>query len=100
MKHLILAAMLLAPAVNASEPTKQDLCKSFATYAETVMTARQNGATLVKMLDIAADSEIAQAIIIDAYQSPSYSTDKYKTNAAVEFSNKVLLTCLKVAQND
>ena len=77
------------------------------------MTNRQSGVQMATVMDIAkAEAEAGnnsqmlqsrvlqtmQLIIVDAYESPRFSTENYKARAISEFKNRWYLRCFK-AQN-
>ena len=92
MKALILMALLAAPA-GANE-----FCGNLADAAGSIMDARQKGVPMHKLMPIINENEardIMKLIVVEAYESPIYSSDKYKDRAISEMSNRVYLTCLK-----
>ena len=91
----------LFASANASESEDEqkksmvELCASSANLAKTIMEVRQNGGEMFKLLEVANGDELAEKIVIAAFDEPLYSTEEYKKRAAREFSNEVMLICMK-----
>jgi hypothetical protein len=101
MKMLSVAMALLA-ALSTTASAELTECKSHSYLAGEVMTSRQSGQQMATVIDIvkaeAGNSravQIAQLIVVDAYESPRFSTEKYKARAISEFKNKWYLWCFK-----
>lgn len=96
MKKLTLAlfALLAAPA-TAQEMTPDELCATFATYAEVVMKARQGGVPLGQMLDTIDGEPVLRALLMVAYDQPRFSTESYQQDAISTFRDEVHLGCLQ-----
>lgn len=93
------------------EPEKEGLdgdsvCESVIEISESIMRNRLNGVSIAKSLEAVnsikdgtpaneAVSNLAKQIVIEAYESPSFSTESYKNNAIREFGAKQYLTCIK-----
>ena len=92
MKKLSLAAVL-ALSVFSVQAEEEDYCESIGELATVIMQNRQKGVDLSKMLALAKDNDGVKAIVLDAYNSPRYSTDTYKNDAISDFSNKWVLAC-------
>jgi hypothetical protein len=104
MKILIVAMALLA-ALSTTASAELTGCKLHSYLAGEIMTSRQSGQQMATLIDIAkaeADNsravQLAQLIVVDAYESPRFSTENYKARAISEFKNKWYLRCFK-AQN-
>lgn len=92
-----LTALALLAALNTSPEAEKDIaCASLASFAETVMTIRQGGGALAKLLEITADEPILRAITTTAYEMPRFSTPKYQKRAIENFRDEVHLSCLKL----
>jgi soluble P-type ATPase len=104
MKILIVAMAILA-ALSTTASAELTECKSHSYLAGEVMNSRQSGQQMAAVIDIVkaeADNsrlvQLAQLIVVDAYESPRFSTENYKARAISEFKNKWYLRCFK-AQN-
>lgn len=91
------------------------LCSAIASTAETIMTARQNGVTLERILaamnkvsasEAAADdpavsttvADYARAMVLQAFEVPHFQTEEVKQRAILDFRNDAHLSCLKEAE--
>ena len=84
MKHLFAAiAFTLALATSA----QADQCQDAGDLAEAVMTARQNGAPISQLMEIANGQEIIVKMVLMAYGEPRYSTDQFQSRAIEDFRN-------------
>ena len=92
MKKLFLAVVLVLTVFSVQAEEKH-FCTSIGELATVVMQKRQEGIDLSKMLALAKDNDGVKAIVLDAYNSPRYSTDTYKNDAISHFSNKRVLAC-------
>ena len=104
MKNLIIAAMMFVPTITFAEEQKMtpaQTCGLVANLSKSIMDNRQIGVPLVDMIDVPDNIEIealaniVREIILEAYDRPKFSTKEYQIEAAEEFSNEVLLSCLK-----
>ena len=116
MKNPVLASLalilgfLLVPvsqaapqAQNASTPQLSDtqVCSMFSGLAKQMMTARQNGASMEEMMEVATNSgndavnQITKAMVIEAYEIPRFSLPENKQNAINDFADHIYLTCIK-----
>jgi len=99
-KTAIAAIALLLPSVAIADPTPHEFCTGIAGLAEAVMEGRQNGTPMPAMMDVAAqgnDSEmnrITEALIIDAFGHPRYSTERVKQSTIGDFANSAYLSCI------
>ena len=78
-----------------------DVCKLASETAELIMKKRQEGIPMSKAMDVfkAEDNtglnKIMQGIVIEAYESPRYSSMSYKIQAQEELRDKTYLSCIK-----
>ena len=126
MKVLIVAAALTAaPTIQAQEPAQQAqkeqktqaereaqakkeanavMCESFESLAGTIMSNRQMGVELSKMMNatatLSASPEVEaffKRMVIEAYQEPAYGSEEYQAKAISEFKTKVAVECYKTS---
>lgn len=84
MKYLFAAiAFTLVLATSA----QADQCQDAGDLAEAVMTARQNGAPISQLMEIANGQEIIVKMVLMAYGEPRYSTDQFQSRAIEDFRN-------------
>ena len=98
MKHLILTlamALILATPAIADECV-HETCSAISSFAETVMTSRQNNVPMQAMMDITeTKDELFRSIIVDAYSQPRWSAPENRRNAIHEFRDTWYLWCYK-----
>jgi hypothetical protein len=96
MIFLMTAAILAAgPAwAESSGMSTQDACKKYSQIAEKIMTWRQDGKSMPKMMTDFGDSEIMRAMIIDAYNTPRYNSQEYRQRSIENFRDEVYLHCI------
>jgi hypothetical protein len=95
----LLALALTAPA-KAQAPDPQDICGALGGLAETVMTIRQNGASMSSAMSVQAQiaeegivRDLVGAMIRDAYAQPRWNSDMTRRRAVEDFRNAVELSC-------
>lgn len=99
-KTAIAAIALLLPSVAIAEPTPHEFCTEIAGLAEVIMEGRQNGTPMPAMMDVAAQgndtemNKITEALIIDAFGHPRYSTERLKQITIGDFSDSAYLSCI------
>lgn len=98
-RHVAIVALMLAFSAHADDVSKmkwQEKCKGVSEVAKSIMEARQGGAPMSKLMDIAAENGIMQAMVRDAYSVPHYSVEANKNRAAADFSNEQYAMCANV----
>ncbi|PYE29917.1 hypothetical protein DFP83_1423 [Idiomarina fontislapidosi] len=104
MKKLIVlltSTLLSTGAISQDEGSDNDICANLHSLAEVIMERRQEGTSVVKMMEVAEKSgngkftEIIKAIVEDAYNSPKYSTQAMKQDTISTFANNVYMECRK-----
>jgi hypothetical protein len=108
------AAALLSAGAFAQEPnprrlTKDEMaerCKVIEILAESMMAARQSGKkmsevreTISNMISIPEGREIAELILIDAYERPRAFGEELQKRAVEDFRDGHMLSCLKSARS-
>lgn len=96
MKKLILCAALALPFAAVAE----DTCSMVASMARTVMSARQNGVEMEKMMAVARKSDgpvgkITEALVVDAFAVPRWQTPANKQRAIEDFGNDNAAMCYR-----
>lgn len=108
MKSIITAviAIVLMSCKPAHASDFNKFCIGQSELAEKVMSGRQNGVPMHKMLgtlDNITDENfkgIMEYMIELAYDVPRYSTEQYKNHAKVEFGNKFYKLCSSAANKN
>ena len=81
MKKLIVGLMLASSLAMADAQTdKMGYCEAIEKLASTVMTNRQAGVSLSAMIKL-ADTDLMKSVVLGAYDTSRYSTEKYKEQA-------------------
>ncbi|MGU3401613.1 hypothetical protein ACLBWS_18090 [Brucellaceae bacterium D45D] len=102
MKHLILiAALTCASAAHAEKGARRsgdEVCKDWGDFAVRVMTMRQKQTPMHEtMATIPTTGNIGayKAIVMDAYESRSYTKKDMQDQSIASFRNTVELACYK-----
>ncbi len=102
MKYAILIAVLLSTsAAQASEQSKDEMCKRWGDLALKIMDLRQSETPMnevMKVADVKDGASVTRQIITWAYEQPSYSTKSIRERTIAEFRNRVELACFKSAE--
>ena len=90
-------ALLLVVLSSIAQANPISLCDSYGKLAEAIMRARQNGATPTQLLKLAEarDAQLANAIIMEAFEVPRFATANYQNATVAEFRSKVEFACLR-----
>lgn len=88
MKKLIISLLLACGVAQADE------CRIVAEAAVTIMVARQNGAELPRMLELAKEPFLRQ-MVLAAYEEPIYTVEHYRKNVARRFAERYLIACYR-----
>jgi len=92
----IIAFSFIATSVYADDWRKT--CDSYGELAESIMSGRQSGTSMAKMMKVIGDNEgsdLFEKLIIAAYDSPRYSTEGMQKRSIEEFRDEVYLECAK-----
>lgn len=102
MKYLALFALVFVSAsASASETENEGICTSVSELAGSIMGARQSGASMSEMYDVAnrtgdeAMADMQKNMILLAFDKPSYSTQEYRERAKTEFASRMFGLCLR-----
>lgn len=72
-------------------------CKSLEKLAGSVMSARQRGMAMSKMLEIVNEGEsndLVNAMVMDAWDKPRYSTEKHQQRAVSDYKDAAFGACM------
>ena len=93
MKKSILICIL---ALGLSVPAlAEDKCKKIEDLAETIMDARQRGIPASKMMELAGDSSLVRAVVLDSFETSTYLSTSVRERAIREFKDKWYIRCIK-----
>lgn len=99
MKKFVFVALLLTAATPVYADLRKELCTEVSSLAITIMTARQSGVPLDTMLQAADQNapplieKLANAMILDAYKTPQYSSQSLQGTAIIDFATQVTVAC-------
>lgn len=98
MKKYVFLAALLLPAVAAAEANGKDwqeTCNQWSELAETVMSSRQSGVAMSKMMGLTDGDKTFETMIIEAYDKPRFNGDKFQQRAISDFRDEWYSICVK-----
>jgi len=103
MKLKILSTLLLSVFFGthlsyAEEPAKTntvELCSEVEELAGVIMERRQSGAPMSLLIKTAEGNEVAEKIIIEAYEKSRFSTESYQKKSIENFKSRWFLKCFK-----
>lgn len=105
---VLLSTSLLCTTALAEKPDAASLasfCRSTSKTAEEIMSARQVGVPMRKLVELSekqgmssAAREVIDQIVLAAYRHPRYSTDARRQETVIEFGNEVLLDCMNAVK--
>ncbi len=87
----------MATTATATAKEWQEQCGDIASLAESIIEARQLGASMQSMMEaLSAEDQVNfGAMVIEAYDRPLFKTPKYRKEAIAKFKNKWYLYCVK-----
>lgn len=97
----LVAALFFIQQALAAKPTQEVLvfCTGVSEMANAIMTARQNDASMAKLMKAKSGDEgvndLSSTMIEDAFSTSSFSTAEFKNKAISEFENKWFAACIK-----
>ena len=101
MKKILLIGLLLTSlTLRAQNNPEEEInaCAELASTAESLMQARQAGVDLVKVLEVTQRIHPGgemDFLVIEAWETPYYSTPSNQQREVTEFKNKIMLQCIK-----
>lgn len=100
MRFTVLAAAiaLAASAAPSASETADGFCPAYGSLASEIMTGRQAGIVMSKMMthlkqDDPTTDKLIASLIRSAYAVPRFSTEEYRERAALDFQNENELAC-------
>ena len=91
----ILSAAMSAPVFAAEQMSKEQFCAALETESVAIMSARQSGVPISKVLALVDNEGIHKHIVIDAYDQPAMQTPENAANQRAEFGVKWAVFCIK-----
>jgi len=99
MKKILLTAaagIIVAGSAYAGDIGK---CEKIGELAGGIMTLRQLNTKMSKVINKLGPESPFVSIVIKAYETPLYSTEKYKKREIMKFENMYYIECLKHERN-
>lgn len=102
IKAVLIGACLLCSMPAMANDAKEEMCPSLSSLAETVMTARQKGVPMNKLMGVLSSSQLGQeptlkdvirTMVIEAYNRTKFNSTQYQQEAAVEYGNEWNVAC-------
>jgi hypothetical protein len=99
MKLILILSAFISFSTPALADVRQDFCNSTTELGINIMTARQLGMPLERILDSVAAVEnqaaepLVKAIIADAYAMPIYDSAEAKQLAIISFASQLNEAC-------
>lgn len=84
--------------VTVGDQKNRDQCSKISDAASQIMTARQEGVSMSKMMEAPSEGalgDLLREITVAAYEKSRYSTGPMKQKAVEDFHNDVYLDCIK-----
>ncbi|MFT7860439.1 MAG: hypothetical protein ABXS93_05845 [Sulfurimonas sp.] len=106
MKKIFVLFFLLLLGINSYAVDSKGMkwCSTLSGISEMIMKSRQNGVDMEKLMEINTklvkdgNPDIA-FMIIEAYETPRFNTEKVKIQTISDFKNKQYLGCIKAAKS-
>jgi len=86
--------LILAIYAGSAKAEEKDHCLQISSLAESIMTGRQMGLPMSKMMGV-TDLDLARTMVIEAYEHPRFSTEQVKKRAIGDFRDRWYLACVK-----
>lgn len=97
LSTILLASLIALPVIAEDEGVNKDVCGIVYDLAETVMTARQKGLPMPKVMSIMAGddswADLRRELVLMAYEKPQHRTEEYRIDAANRFANDAAAMC-------
>ena len=95
MKKIVLILVALSIPAFAAEPAPlSEFCPKIAGLANAVMVARQNGAPMRQVMEL-AESDVTVSMVTEAYGYSAYSIQENRERAIQDFEDTWYLRCVK-----
>lgn len=103
MRNKIIVGLVMGLASLSSVAEEQrDPCLWVSNLAERIMKSRQNEVPMAKIMGVVSGGDgskemklIMKSMVIDAYETPAFSTETNKAKAISQFQNDMYLGCVK-----
>lgn len=92
---LFLSVAMTAPVFSAEQMSKVQFCAALETESVAIMSARQSGVPISKVLALVDNEGIHKHIVMDAYDQHAMQTPENAANQRAEFGIKWGVFCIK-----
>jgi hypothetical protein len=98
---LAIAALLASTSAFAQTASSEAVCTKLSQLSAQIMKNRQAGTPLSGMMEVTSKStnaevnRVTRKILLLAYDEPRFGTESYQQRSINDFSNKIMLACLK-----
>ena len=99
MRTILITFVLYITAMPVQAADWRKACGNVGDLATDIMKSRQSGLSMAKMMEAVAqvgENPLVDEMIISAYDSPRYSTERMQKRAVEEFRDKFYLDCVKI----
>ena len=95
MKKIILPLIFLSISSPLQANDWRALCGDISGLASQVMKSRQSGIPMSAMIQATQGDSMMENMIISAFETPRYSSEKVKKRTIEDFRDKIYLECIK-----
>lgn len=96
MRKVVMVALAAAVVPGLSAAAEwQEQCSNLSGLAETVMEKRQAGVAMSAMMEVAGDKALIQEVVVQAYETPRYSTRRVKRETVQDYRDEWYRYCAK-----
>ena len=88
-------AILMALSTTAPALAKPASCEQIAELAKSIMTARQEGVSMVEMMGVGEDGSLTEVIVVDAYEEGRYRVEANQHRRVADFRDEWFMACYK-----
>lgn len=89
------AAARLSPRLPPNGKASSSTCIKFEELATKIMRDRQAGTPVGQVLARTGGDDLLRKVVLEAYDTPRFGSDKYQQRAITEFANKWAVECYK-----
>ena len=102
MKSLTASTLAVLMALSTPALAEKELasCEQIAGLAESMMSARQSGVSMVDAMGTAGDSAMIEKMVIDAYEVHRFKAPVWQESEVADFRDKYFMACYKSRQGN
>jgi hypothetical protein len=89
------AAILVVLPFYANAADWHETCTKASDLAEILMQSRQKGQSMSEAMALAKGNEVAERMVIAAYDIPRFNSEEIKTRTISDFRDKWYATCVR-----